>query len=193
MPPPLDWYALRTTPPWLPFRSALMTVVLEGVNVYQTVCGWNVQGVDSPGSVVVPLRSPLSVNGRVEITSASAKLSLAGGDEKAGLGPANRNKAQLDTTSSRRNAARVRVIPPGAPPQRFRVLISFLQVKAARPHRPRRAFATRGPCAPRAGRVPGPPRDGPRARSRGPRGSRSARAPSRPGDLRGDVRSRCAK
>src|SRR6267143_7314231 len=103
-----------------------MTVVVDGVNAYQTVWGWKAQKFCSPGSVVVPLRSPLSVNASVEMTSAAAKLSLAGGDEKAALGPANRNRAQLDATSSRRNIAGVRVMPPDAPPPRFRVLISIL-------------------------------------------------------------------
>src|SRR5690348_8479146 len=64
--------------PVLPLRSVLTVTVLEGVNSYQTVCARTIQNWGSPGSVVVPARSPESVNGSDETVLALAKLSLAG-------------------------------------------------------------------------------------------------------------------
>src|SRR5688572_13320319 len=78
-PPPNDRKTFKTTGP-LAFTPTRITTVLDGVNLYHTLCVRKLQNCGSPGSVVVPPRSPVSVNGRVEMESASAKLSLAGGD-----------------------------------------------------------------------------------------------------------------
>jgi hypothetical protein len=71
-----------------------------GVNEYQTDWFWKLQACGSPGSVDVPLRSPLSLNGSEVTGSALAKRSLAGGDADAAGAPTNAN-----TGSTNRNAA----------------------------------------------------------------------------------------
>jgi hypothetical protein len=101
---------LKTTPESLPFKSALTAVVLAGVNSYQTVCTWKLQIWGSPGSVVVPLRSPLSVNGNAEMKVALAKLSFVGGDENAVVGPAKARSAKTVATSKERSNPGVRMV-----------------------------------------------------------------------------------
>src|SRR5260221_2946226 len=63
------------------------------------------QEMGSPGWVVVPVRSPLSVNGRDVIAVASTKLSLAGGDADAALGPADTISPTTATTIEKRGLA----------------------------------------------------------------------------------------
>src|SRR5258706_13737081 len=63
------------------------------------------QDMGSPGSVVVPLSSPLSVNGRDVIAVASTKLSLAGGDADAALGAADTISPTTATNIEKRGLA----------------------------------------------------------------------------------------
>jgi hypothetical protein len=63
-----------------------MSAIALGESIrYQTVCciGEQLKKLNSPGSMVVPLRSPESVNGSGDTGTGLAKKSLSGGDATA--------------------------------------------------------------------------------------------------------------
>ena len=89
-------------------RGLKLKLATEGVNEYHTDWFKKVQICCSPGSVEVPFRSPLSVNGNDEIACASAKKSLLGGDAAAGpaVARASTTKAKSAGTASRHRPRR---------------------------------------------------------------------------------------